>query len=204
MKSRSFQPTAIDALEDRLVLTAFTMPFTLVTPPASEVNPKFLNLTGRTEGQINGAISNAFHSFSNNIFNANNAFNKAASKPGANTTALTNTFDAKVAQSFNALSAALSNVSPKLPYGHVNLNPTLQNRIVGSAGVTDTTTNVNTPSLQTQFANLSPTHGRRIPAQAEINLTQSLVTSDVHNYINLGVTNNYFRLTRGASLPKLS
>jgi hypothetical protein len=203
MKSRNFQPTAIDALEDRLVMTAFTIPFTLVTPPASEVNPKFLNLTGRTESQINAAISNAFHSFSNSIFNANNAFNKAASKPGADTTALTNTFNAKVNQSFNALSTALSNVSFKLPYGHVNLNPVLQNRIVGSAGVTDTSTGVNTPSLQTQLANLSAS-ATTSTVQAEINATQALVTSDVHNYINLGVTNNFFRLTRGASLPKLS
>ncbi len=203
MKSRRFQPTGIDALEDRLVLTAFTVPFTLVTPPASQVNPKFLNLTGRTESQINAAISNSFNQFSHNIFNAFNAYNKAASKPGADTTALTNTFDTKVSQAFNALSVSLSNVSFKLPYGHVNLNPILQNRIIGSTGVTDTTTNVNTPSLQTQFANLSPAASSS-DVQAEINGTESLVTSDVHNYINLGVTNSYFKLTRGAFLPTLS
>jgi hypothetical protein len=203
MKSRQFQPTGVDALEDRLVMTAFTVPFTLVTPPASEVNPKFLNLTGRTESQINAAISNSFNQFSHNISNAFNSFNKAASKPGADTTALTNTFDTKVAQAFNTLSVSLSNVSFKLPYGHVNLNPVLQNRIIGSTGVTDTTTNVNTPSLQTQFANLSPKSSTST-VQAEINATHSLVTSDVNNYINLGVTNNFFKLTRGASLPKLS
>ena len=45
----------------------------------------------------------------------------------------------------------LKNVSAKLPYGRVNLNPVLQDRIIGPAGVTDTTTNVNTPSLQTQL-----------------------------------------------------
>jgi hypothetical protein len=203
MKSRQFQPTGIDALEDRLVMTSFTIPFSLVTPPASQVNPKFLNLTGRTESQINAAISNSFNQFGHNISNAFNSFNKAASKPGADTTALTNTFNTKVAQAFNALSVSLSNVSFKLPYGHVNLNPILQNRIIGSTGVTDTTTNVNTPSLQTQFANLSPMSSSST-VQAEINATHSLVTSDVNNYINLGVTNNFFKLTRGASLPKLS
>jgi hypothetical protein len=203
MKSRRFQPTGINALEDRLVMTAFAVPFTLVTPPASQVNPKFLNLTGRAESQINAAISNSFNLFSHNIFNAANSYNKAASKPGADTTALLNTFDAKVTQAFNTLSTALSNISYKLPYGHVNLNPILQNRVVGSTGVTDTTTGVNTPSLQTQFSNLSPSSSSST-AQAEINATQSLVSSDVKNYINLGVTNSYFKLTRGAFLPALS
>jgi len=203
MKSRRFQPTGIDALEDRLVLTAFAIPFTLVTPPASEVNPKFLNLTGRTEGQINGSISKAFQNFSHDIFSAYNTYNKAASKPGADTSSLLNTFNTSVARSFDNLSTSLSNLSYKLPYGHVNLNPILQNRIIGSTGVTDTTTKVNTPSLQTSLSNLSSTASSS-DIQAAINTTQSLVTSDVNNYINLGVTNNYFKLTRGASLPALS
>lgn len=203
MKSRRFQPTGIDALEDRLVLTAFVVPFSLVTPPASQVNPKFLNLTGRTEGQINSGISNAFNTFTTNIFNAYSTYDKASAKPGADATALLNKFDASIAKSFTQLSTALSNISYKLPFGHVNLNPVLQHRIIGSTGVTDTTTMINTPSLQTQLTNL-PGTATNSDIKAVIRSTQSLVTSDVNNYINLGVTNSYFRVTRGAIVPALS
>ena len=195
MKARRFQPIAVDALEDRLVMTAFSVPFSLVTPPASEVNPKFLNLTGRTESQINSAISSAFNRFSHGYLNALNAFDH-----GKVTSAQ---FDASVSNAFNRLSSDLLNVSRMVPFGGVNLNPVLQGRIIGSTGVTDTTTNVNRPSLQTKLAAIVGT-GTSGDAQAAINSSQAFVRSDVNNYINLGVTNNYFRLTRGASLPALS
>ena len=195
MKPRRFQPSAVDALEDRLVMTAFVVPFSLVTPPASEVNPKFLNLTGRTESEINSAITGAFNQFSHNYLTALTAF-----KAG---TASTTQFDASVANAFNRLSSDLLNVSRKVPFGGVNLNPVLQNQVIGSTGVTDTTTKVNTPSLQTRLAAIVGT-GSASDAQAAINSSQSFVRNDVNNYINLGVTNHYFRLTRGATLPRLS
>ena len=63
-------------------------------------------------------------------------------------------FEAKVTTAFNHLSTALRNVSAKLPYGKLNLNPVLQNRIIGSEGVTNTDTGVNAPSMQTQLTTL--------------------------------------------------
>ena len=204
MKSRRFCPVAVDALEDRLVLTAFVVPFSLVTPPASEVNPKFLNLTGRTESQISGAISNAFNRFGSDYIGALNAYNKGLAKPGADSTALLNTFDNQATRAFNRLSDALANVSHKLPFGGVNLNPVLQNRAVGSTGVTDTTTKVNTPSLQTRLSTLQDQGSDVSVVKSTIGATQNLVRTDVKNYINLGVTNGYFKLTRGAFLPALS
>ncbi len=203
MKSRRFRPMAIDALEDRLAMTAFAVPFSLVTPPASQVNPKFLNLTGRTESQISGAISRAFNQFDHAYINALNAYNKGLSKPNADSTALLSTFDAQTTQAFNQLSGAMFNLSHKLPYGGVNLFPVLNNRVIGSTGVTDTTTKVNTPSLQTQLSS-GPDGQTSQQVQDAVNATQTLVTSDVKNYINLGVTNGYFKLTRGAFLPAFS
>jgi hypothetical protein len=203
MKSRRFLPTTLDALEDRLVMSAFTVPFTIVTPPASQVNPKFLNLTGRTESQINSALSSAFNRFGNEVTNAFNSYNKGLAKSGADSTALLNTFQGKVTTAFNHLSSAMTNVSHKLPFGGVNLNPVLQNRIVGSTGVTDTTTNVNTPSLQTQVTDLFQ-NGQTSDFSKTVNSTFNLVRSDVNTYINQGVTFGYFRLTRGATLPHLS
>jgi hypothetical protein len=195
MKPRRFQPTAVDALEDRLVMTAFPVPFTVVMPPASEINPKFLNLTGRTESQINSAISSAFNRFSHSYLSALNAFDNGKTS--------SDQFVASATEAFNRLSSDLLSVSKKVPFGGLNLNPVLQNRIVGSEGVTDTTTNVNRPSLQTKLTALLGT-GTASDAQAAINSSQSFVRGDVNNYINLGVTNNFFRLTRGASLPRLS
>ncbi len=205
MKPRRFQPVAVDVLEDRLVLSAFAVPFSLVTPPASEVNPKFLNLTGRTESLINSSISNAFNRFDHSITNALNAYNKASAHPTPGAPSPFLKLEANMTAALNRLSGDLNYVAHKLPYGGVNLNPTLQHRVSGSAGVTDTTTGVNTPSLQSQLTTLYY-DGQFSPSQsrAAINATQSLVRADVKDYINLGVTNGYFRLTRGATLPALS
>jgi len=203
MKSRRFQPSTLDALEDRLVMSAFTVPFTIVTPPASQVNPKFLNLTGRTESQIYSGLSGALNRFGNEVTNAFNAYNKGLAKSGADASALLNTFQGKVTTAFNHLSSSLNNISHKLPFGGVNLNPILQNRIVGSTGVTDTTTGVNTPSLQTQVSDLFQ-NGQTSQFSKTVNATFNLVRSDVNPYINQGVTFGYFRLTRGATLPRLT
>ena len=206
MKSRRFQPVAVDALEDRLVLTAFAVPFSLVTPPASEVNPKFLNLTGRTESLIGSSISNAFNRFGHSILNDINAYNKAISKPNADTNAAYNQLLASETSAFNRLSGDLNYVAHKLLYGAVNLNPVLQARITGANGVTDTTTHVNTPSLSSQFATAFQQGNTASSSQAKslIHATEARVRADVKNYINLSVTNGYFKLTQGAFLPTLS
>jgi hypothetical protein len=203
MKSRRFRPTAVDVLEERLVLTAFSVPFTLVNLTPGHVNPKFVNLTGRAESQVNHAITGAFNQFSHGLLGAINVVHNGAAKPGANTPALLATFDSSVTQSLNRLSGALTSLSLKVPFGGVNLNPVLQMRIIGSGGVTDTTTKVNKPSLQTQLATLTPSSSTST-VQDIINSTESLIRSDVKDYINLGVTNGDFKLTRGASLPPLS
>jgi hypothetical protein len=204
MKTRKFRPVGIDALEERCVMTAFSIPFTLVTPPASQVNPKFLVLTGRTEGQINSSIASSFHQFENTVVSAFNIYNKNLSRTSVTPAANLATLQTKLNGAFNRLSSDLLKVSRMVSYGGVNLNPVLQNRITGTTGVTDTTTHINTPSLQSQLNNLV-TAGTTSTSQVKsaIGGTQSLVSTDVNNYINLGVTNGFFRLDRGAKLPAL-
>ena len=203
MRPRQFRPCGVDALEDRLVMTAFSVPFTLVTPPADEVNPKNLVVTKHTETQISYAITNAFNRFSHDLSNDLNSYNKAIAKPNADSAKLLAQFDSKVTSAFNRLSTDLKNVSTKLPFGGVNLNPVLQDRITGPTGVTNTATGVNTPSLQTRLTTLFD-DGQTGQAAGVIHATQTFVRSDVKNYINLGVTNGDFKLGRGAIFPELS
>jgi hypothetical protein len=205
MRSRKFQPVGVDALEERCVLTAFSIPFTLVTPPASQVNPKFLVLTGRTEDQINSSIASSFHRFESAATSAFKVYNTNLSRNSVNPSVNVATLENKLNAAFNRLSSDLLKISRMVSYGGVNLDPVLQNRITGTTGVTDTTTQINTPSLQAQFNSLVTT-GNTSTSQVKsaIQATQALVSTDVKNYINLGVTNGFFRLSRGARLPALS
>jgi hypothetical protein len=204
MPRRTFQPTGIDALEDRVVLTAFAIPFVITTTqPPSEVNPKFLILTKNTENQINHAITNSFSQFTKSINSAATAYEKGLAKNGADTNAVLAQLETKVTQALNRLTSALDQVASKVPYGGQNLASILNARIEGSAGVTDTTTMVNTPSLQTKLQTAFVNSDKSAAFQA-IKDTQTFVRSDVTNYINLGVTNEFFTLGKGAILPPLS
>jgi hypothetical protein len=186
-----------------VVLTAIALPFTLVKQPAGHVNPQFLNLTGRTVSQINSAVSNAFNKFTHDYLSNLSAYQKAVVLPGANSSALFERFAAKVTVSFSQLSSALNSVSHKVPFGGINLNPYLQNLIVGAPTGTTTSGTVTTPSLATTLNTLG-TSASASAVKSAISTTQALVSTDINDFINLGVTNNDFYLTRGAKLPPLS
>jgi hypothetical protein len=204
MPRRIFRPTGIDALEDRLALTAFAVPFVITSvQPPSEVNPKFLILTKHTETQISDAITNSFNQFTKSINSAATASEKGLAKKGADPTALEAQLASKVTQALNRLTSALDQVAFKVPFGNQNLAPVLNARIEGSAGVTDTTTKVNTPSLQTKLQTAFADSDKSAAFEA-IQATQTFVRSDVKNYINLGVTSGYFKLGNGAILPQIS
>ncbi|WP_435010139.1 hypothetical protein P12x_001368 [Tundrisphaera lichenicola] len=204
MKSRKFQPVGVDALEERMVMTAFQMPFTLVTPPPSQVNPKFLILTKHTETQISYAITDAFNHFSSEYAKQLQRYNHLSVKPGADQTQLLGQFEIRINRALNRLSSELLGVSGKVPFGRVNLYPIYQNRILGSTGVTDTTSLINYPSLQERLAPLYGTDPKGVAAKEAIQATQTFVRSDIKNYINQGVTFGYFKLGRGAIYPQLS
>ena len=133
-------------MEDRLTLSAFAVPFTITSSqPASEVNPKNLVITGRTETQVYNAINSDFMGFTKAATAADSAYAKALAKPGADQSTLASQLEAKVGQALAKLNSQLDALSYRLPFGHQNLGPVWSARVEGSAGVTDTTTKVNTP-----------------------------------------------------------
>lgn len=204
MSRRKFRPSTFEALEDRVALTAFPVPFAITSvQTAAEINPKFLVLTKNTENQIDSAITNDFNKFTKTVSAAYTAYEKGLAKKGADQATLEAQLVTKGDKAFATLEAGLDQVAHKLPFGGQNLQPVLDARIVGSAGVTDTTTKVNTPSLQTTLnANFEAGNiSAEIPA---IQATETLVQTDVKDYINLGVTNGDFKLGKGAILPALS
>ncbi len=103
MRRRAFRPALIDStLESRVALTTFT----IVKPPASQINPKFLVLTERTRGTIAREIDNAFVQLGKRLAD------------GADT-----------ASAIGQLRQRVSATSFRLPFGNRSANPVFQARI---------------------------------------------------------------------------
>ena len=204
MNRRPFRPTGLDALESRIALTAFVVPFAIVkSEPAGEVEPKYLVLTKHSETQISDAIRGDFARLTHAGEAAVASYDKAVAKPKANVAALQTQFEVKVVQALTRLTSDMGKVASKVPFGGKNLAPVLEARIVGGAGVTDTTTKVNTPSLESDLI-VDAEAGDVTAALHAVESTEASVRVDVKDYINLGVTNKDFKLGRGAILPALS
>ena len=158
---------------------------------------------GGKQSEIVHDTTASFAKFDSTFSKGLAAYEKAISKTGADTATVNATFETKVSDAFTKLDASLLAISRNLPYGGVNLDPVLADRATGSTGVTDTTTGLVTPSLETDLeADFAA--GDVSGAEASIHSTLTLVRSDIDDYTNLGVTNGYFKLGGGAKLPAIS
>ena len=203
MPDRTFRPTSYDVLEDRLVMTAFAIPFELVTPPPAEVNPKDLVVSKHAETQMSYNVTASFNRFTKAATSAEVAYEKGLAKPGANSAVLASQLQAKVGGALNRLTSDLNKIAVTLPYGGKNLAPVFDARIEGSAGVTDTTTNITYPSLGTSLQSAF-NEGSTSAAVEAITTAQTFVRADEKNYINLGISYGDFKLGQGAIFPEIS
>ena len=125
----------------------------LASHPASDtpVAPATFRVTHRIQSEVHAAIAKSFDRFEKAYLGALEAYKKSTSKPRADTVVPSIARQDATDAAFTKLSGDLNVAARKLPAGGRNLYPILRGLSVGSFGVTDSSTNKTTESLETHL-----------------------------------------------------